>query len=247
MSSAPASLPLHNSCAGPRWDLVDVVLLDMDGTLLDLQFDNYFWLQLVPQRYALRHQLTLDAARAELTPRFVARVGTLDWYCTDYWARELALDIAGLKREIRERVRFLPGAEEFLVALRQHGRQRGMRTVLLTNAHRDSLDIKAQQTNLTRYFDAVVSSHQYGFPKESAQFWRKAQDELDFDPARTLFVDDSLAVLRAARQHGIAQIFAISRPDSAQDQRQIAEFPAVPAVANLLPIGSLPRDVGRQC
>lgn len=242
MSSAPASLPLPDCRARPRWDHVDVVLLDMDGTLLDLQFDNYFWLQLVPQRYALRRQLTLDAARAELTPRFIARQGTLDWYCTDYWSRELDLDIAGLKREIRERVRFLPGAEAFLVALRQHGRQCGMRTVLVTNAHRDSLDIKAQQTNLTRYFDAVVSSHQYGFPKESARFWRKAQDELGFDPARTLFVDDSLAVLRAARQHGIAQIFAISKPDTTQDQRQIAEFPGVPAIAELLPIDSLPRE-----
>lgn len=242
MSTAPASLPLHNFVR-PQWDRIDVVLLDMDGTLLDLQFDNYFWLQLVPQRYALRHSLTLDAARAQLTPRFLARQGTLDWYCTDYWSRELGLDIAGLKHEIREQVQFLPGAERFLATLREHGRQheqhgrrRALRTVLVTNAHRDSLGIKAQQTNLTRYFDAVVSSHQYGFPKETAQFWRKAQDELDFDPARTLFVDDSLAVLRAARQHGIAQIFAISKPDSAQDRRQIAEFPAVAAIADLLPV-----------
>lgn len=246
MSSAPASLPLHNF-ARPQWGRVDVVLLDMDGTLLDLQFDNYFWLHLVPQRYALRHSLSLDAARAELTPRFVARQGTLDWYCTDYWSRELALDIAGLKHEIRQQVRFLPGAEQFLAALRQPGEQvlqRRIRTVLLTNAHHDSLSIKARQTNLTRYFDAVVSSHQYGFPKESPEFWRKAQDELDFDPARALFVDDSLAVLRAARQHGIAQIFAISKPDSAQEQRQIAEFPAVPAIADLLPVDLSAGEVG---
>lgn len=220
----------------PHWDAVDVVLLDMDGTLLDLQFDNYFWLQLVPRRYALRHSLTLDAARAELTPRFAARQGTLDWYCTDYWSRELDLDIAGLKQEVREQVRFLPGAEQFLATLRRHAQQRGLRTALVTNAHRDSLAVKVRQTRLTRYFDAVVSSHQYGAPKETAEFWRKAQDELKFDPDRTLFVDDSLAVLRAAREHGIAQIFAISKPDSAQDQRQIAEFPAVPAIVDLLPI-----------
>lgn len=244
MSPAPASLPLHNF-ARPQWARVDVVLLDMDGTLLDLQFDNYFWLQLVPERYALRHSLTLDAARAELTPRFVARQGTLDWYCTDYWSRELKLDIAGLKHEIRERVSFLPRAEQFLVALRQQGQKRGIRIVLLTNAHRDSLSIKEQQTNLTRHFDAVISSHQYGFPKETQQFWRKAQEELNFDPARSLFVDDSLAVLRAARQHGIAQIFAISKPDSAQDQRQVPEFPAVPAIADLLPVDLPAGDDGQ--
>ncbi|HKE92719.1 MAG TPA: GMP/IMP nucleotidase, partial [Povalibacter sp.] len=196
MTSA-AQLP-----ARPDWTLIDAVLLDMDGTLLDLRFDNDFWLQLVPERFALRHSLTLEAARCELTPRFAAVQGTLDWYCTDYWTRELGLDIAALKHEVREQVRYLPGAQAFLGEMRR----RGLRTALLTNAHHDSLDIKASQTHLTGYFDAVVSSHRYGAPKESPEFWRRAQVELGFDPSRSLFVDDSLAVLRAARDFGIAQI-----------------------------------------
>lgn len=33
------------------WQAVDTVLLDMDGTLLDLAFDNYFWQKLVPETY----------------------------------------------------------------------------------------------------------------------------------------------------------------------------------------------------
>lgn len=229
MNSAPRSLPLVQTLR-PRWDCIDHVLLDMDGTLLDLRFDNYFWQELVPQRFAARHGLTLDAARQQLTPRFVARQGTLDWYCTDFWTRELDLNIAALKREVREQVRFLPGAEQFLVELRR----RAVQVVLLTNAHADSLDVKAGQTDLTRYFDVVISSHQYGAPKETPQFWSQAQAQLQFDAARSLFVDDSLAVLRSARQHGIAQIFAISKPDSGQEQRQIAEFPSVTAVLDLL-------------
>lgn len=229
MNSAPRSLPLVET-PRPRWDAVEFVLLDMDGTLLDLRFDNYFWLQLVPERFAARHGLTLDAARQQLTPRFAARQGTLDWYCTDFWSRELDLNIAALKREVREQVCFLPGAEQFLAELRQ----RGLHLALLTNAHEDTLDIKAGQTDLTRYFDAVVSSHRYGAPKETPQFWSQAQAQLQFDPARSLFVDDSLAVLRSARQHGIAQIFAISKPDSGQDQRQVAEFPSVPSILDLL-------------
>src|SRR3546814_2406990 len=55
-----------------NWQTADWVLLDMDGTVLDLAFDNYFWRELVPQRYALKHGLSLDAARAELAPRFSA-------------------------------------------------------------------------------------------------------------------------------------------------------------------------------
>lgn len=214
----------------PDWSRIDWVLLDMDGTLLDLNFDNYFWLELVPERYAQRHNLTIEDARRRLTPQFAAKQGSLDWYCTDYWTRELAIDIAELKREVSDRVRFLRGAEHFLTALRE----RAVRVALVTNAHQNSLSIKAQQTGLLKFFDAVVSSHRYGFPKEHAQFWPQLQLELQFDPARCLFIDDSMAVLRAARQYGIGQIFAVSRPDSQAPERRITEFDFIEAVHHLL-------------
>lgn len=214
-----------------HWDDHDIVLLDMDGTLLDLQFDNYFWLELVPARYAQANRLTLESARELLKPRFAAEQGSLNWYCTDFWTRELALDIADMKREIRERVQFLPGAEDFLRFLEQ----RGMRTVLVTNAHPDSLEVKVGQTQLGRYFQTIVTSHRYGAPKEQQAFWRKLQEELQFDPARALFIDDSLAVLRAAREFGIATILAVARPDTTRDARKIAEFAAIDGVAQLVP------------
>jgi HAD superfamily hydrolase (TIGR01509 family) len=214
----------------PHWDRVSLVLLDMDGTLLDLRFDNYFWLELVPERFARKHDLTVAAAKSLLAPRFAAKQGTLDWYCTDFWSRELALDIAALKREIREHVRFLPGARQFLVELRR----RGLRIVLVTNAHQDSLAIKAEQTGLLDYLDRAVSSNEYGFPKEHPQFWTRLQAELGYEPEKVLFVDDGLSVLRAARQHGIGQIFAITHPDSTQSARLVEEFPAVSGVAELL-------------
>ncbi len=214
----------------PQWQAIDTVLLDMDGTLLDLRFDNYFWLDLVPERYAAKHGLTLAEAREALRPMFADRQGTLDWYCTDFWSRALSLDIAGMKHEIREHVRFLPGAEEFLRALRRMN----VRVALVTNAHRDSLKVKATQTGLLNYFDVVFSSHSFGVPKEHPSFWQQLQAALGFDPSRTLFVDDSHSVLSAARKHGIAHIFAISRPDSGLDKREVTEFMSVEAVSHLL-------------
>jgi len=223
--------PLTRTATRPRWHEIDLVLLDMDGTLLDLRFDNYFWQRLVPERYALRHGMTHEQAQAHLSPKFSAKQGTLDWYCVEYWSRELDLDIAELKREIREQIRFLPGAEAFLAALRE----RALRTVLVTNAHHESLAIKAGQTDLMRYFDQVISSHRFGRPKEDLLFWEKLQAELGFERSRTLFVDDSLPVLRAARAFGIGQVFAISHPDSEQEGRIVREFPAVRSVQELLP------------
>lgn len=212
------------------WDRVDTVLLDMDGTLLDLEFDNYFWLELVPERFAARQQLPLDAAVAQLMPRFAAKQGTLDWYCLDYWSRELDLDIAALKREVGERVCFLPGARQFLMQLRA----RGLHVALVTNAHRDSLSVKAQRTGLTEYFHTTVSSHQYGVPKEHPQFWSRLAAQLGFERQRALMVDDTLTVLRAAREFGIGQVVAVTRPDTARPTRVVDEFPCTPAVIDLL-------------
>ena len=224
--------PTYTSAAAalPRWDEIDTVLLDMDGTLLDLRFDNYFWLEVLPEHYARRHALSVEAARAQLAPLFVAKQGTLDWYCIDFWTRELSLNIAELKRAERAHVRFLPGAERFLQAM--HARK--LDPVLVTNAHRGVLEIKAEQTGLLRYFQRIVSSHDLGVPKEHPQFWTLLQSELGFDPARCLFVDDSIAVLNAARGHGIGQIFAISRPDSTAAARAIAEFATVERIEELL-------------
>jgi 5'-nucleotidase len=214
------------------WAAVDTVLLDMDGTLLDLRFDNYFWLELVPSAYANLNGLELDVARADLTPRFAAYQGRLEWYCTDHWSRELNLDIPALKTTARKHIAWLPGAKQFLQRLRYIGK----RLLLVTNAHHDALAIKHAETLIGEHFDSLVSSHRYGYPKEHAEFWNSLHREHAFDPVRTLFIDDSLPVLRAARAHGIAHILAVTHPDTTQSVRECTEFAAIPRVAELLPI-----------
>jgi putative hydrolase of the HAD superfamily len=208
----------------PQWDRIDTVLLDLDGTLMDLAFDNYFWLECIPAAYAAARGLAPDEARAELLPRFRKWEGQLAWYCIDHWSRELGLDVAQMHHAERERMGWLPGAEEFLERLRERGKRR----VLVTNAHPETLRIKDGQTGVTRYFDAVFSSHTFRAPKESAVFWHGLREVEPFDPGRTMFVDDSLSVLRAARAANIRWIYAIRRQSGAE-----LEFSTVGSVAEL--------------
>lgn len=212
------------------WNAIDTVLVDMDGTLLDLAFDNYFWLDVVPERYARRHGLTVAESRAALAPRFAAKAGTLDWYCLEHWTRDLGLDLKTLKREHREHIRFLPGAPEFLAAVR--GRRK--RLCIVTNAHRDTFEVKAEHLGLDKLVDGVVCSHDFAAPKESADFWLALARHEPFDGARTLLIEDSLAVLMAARSHGVQHTVAIRRPDSRQPPRAIADFAAIDGVADLI-------------
>jgi HAD superfamily hydrolase (TIGR01509 family) len=213
-----------------EWPAVDTVLLDKDGTLLDLSFDNHFWLDLVPQHYGRLHGLELVEAKRVLAPRFRAVEGTLDWYCIDYWSRELGFDVAAITDDARERVMFHPGAEEFLARLAARTKRR----VLLTNAHPRTLAIKDRQVGLRCHFEAVYSTHPFGLPKEDPDFWPRFRATEAFDPGRTLFVDDSLPVLRAAQAFGVAWLRAILRPDSTRPPRAAGEFDAVDSVAELI-------------
>ncbi|MGH8283527.1 MAG: GMP/IMP nucleotidase [Gammaproteobacteria bacterium] len=218
----------------PDWSRVHTVFLDMDGTLLDLHFDNYFWREHVPLRYGERHGLSLVDAKAELMPRFRAMEGTLQWYCLDYWSQELDLDIVALKRELRHLIRVQPQAGDFLYRLRQSER----RLVLVTNAHADALTLKLECTHIDRHLHRVVSSHALGYPKETFGFWEKLYEIEPFNPDNSLLADDSLPVLRAAREYGIRQVFAMRRPDSQQPAREISEFASVETLAELMPAES---------
>jgi len=220
---------VQGSAHPPDWPAIDTVLLDMDGTLLDLGYDMLFWDELLPRRLAESRGVSIDEAHRLMRPIFDSTAGTLDWYCIDYWSRALAVDIAALKRATRHRTEWLPEARSFLAQLRSSGR----RIALVTNAHPEILAIKDAHLGICRRFDAVYSSHQFGVPKEDAAFWPQLAAREGYDPARTLFADDNRAVLEAARGHGIRWVYAVRRPVQRGPLRAVDDFPGVESVLEL--------------
>lgn len=214
-----------------NWSNIDTVLLDMDGTLLDLYFDNYFWREHVPQRYAELHSTTVEDAKRKLFPIFRNKEGTIDWYCVDYWTHTLGLDIAMLKQEVEHLIAIHPFVIEFLEALRSHQKT----VALVTNAHQKSLMLKMDRTSLHEHLEHVICAHDYGMPKEDPQFWYKLNGTLPFQPQRTLLIDDSLSVLRSAREYGINYLLAVYEPDSKNPRRDVEEFEAIESFSQIMP------------
>lgn len=219
----------------PWWESiigdVDTVLLDMDGTLLDLHFDNHFWLTLVPQKIAERQGISLKEAQQQMMGEYQKVMGTLQWYCLDYWAEKLDLNIVEAKREIEHLISMRDDTLPFLDALHDTGRE----VILVTNAHPDSLSLKVEHTKLDAHIDTLISTHSFGVTKESQALWQQLQQHLAFDPKRTLFVDDSLTILQSAQTFGIAHLLAVRNPDSQKPLRDISEFPAVEDYRVLVP------------
>ena len=214
------------------WDRIDTVLLDMDGTLLDLHYDNHFWQVHVPARYAEHHGLDPVVARDECFRRYNAKSGTLEWYCVDYWSDQLQLDIVQLKEEVAHLIAIHPDVPEFLAQARAAGK----RVALVTNAHHKSLTLKMQRTGLGVHFNAIHTSHRFGLAKEHPAFWAALRVEEPFEPGRTLLVDDSLPVLRSAQGYGIAHLLAVYQPDTRLPEKDVGEFSAIRRFAEIMPV-----------
>ncbi|MEW5745374.1 MAG: HAD-IA family hydrolase [Nitrospirota bacterium] len=214
-------IPLH---------AIDFVLLDMDGTLLDRYFDDYFWEHLVPEKYAEKHKVTFGKAREVLLALYKAHEGTLNWTDIDFWSRELHLDIPALKEQIRHLIEVHPHVIDFLGAMKEKNKK----VCLLTNAHYKVLDIKLKKTEIGGYFDRCITSFEMGYPKEMLEFWEKTQQLLGFDKERSLFIDDTPGVLRTAKAFGIKYLFLKIGANSKKKDAPSHEFPILKDYRELL-------------
>jgi HAD superfamily hydrolase (TIGR01509 family) len=213
------------------WSAIDTVLLDMDGTLLDLHYDNYFWLEYLPREYAAHKQISEEESSAHLQATFHSGEGTLQWYCLDHWSEQLGMDIPALKKEIQHMIRVRPFAIEFLRRL--HASRRDV--VMVTNAHPKTLELKMANVDITGWFDRVVISHDLEVPKENPDFWHRLQALHPFDPARTLLIDDTERVLDSAREFGIAHLLTLLQPDSQRQKRLDTRFPGIHHFDEIMP------------
>ena len=193
-----------------NWKNIDKVFLDLDGTLLDLHFDNHFWLEYVPVCYADHHGLPIEKARTHLMHRYSEVRGKLNWYCVEFWTNDLGLDIGQLKQEVSHKIAVHSNVEPFLERMNVLSK----RVVLVTNAHPVSYALKMKVTGLDQYFNNVVNAHDLNKAKEQDGFWQSVQAVEPFDPEKTLFVDDNEEVLACAASYGFTQLRSILKPDS---------------------------------
>jgi len=214
------------------WTQIDTVLLDMDGTLLDLNFDNYFWLEYLPQRYAEEFKVDPGEALNMIHEKTRKLEGTLEWYSTTYWTEALGIDVVALKHEVRHLVTELPFCHEFLDDLKAAEKD----IVMVTNAHHDSLNLKMDKTGMAHKFDKLITVHEFSLPKENIACWDEVQKLHPFDCQRTLLVDDNLNVLKSAERYGIANLLAVYQPDTRAPKKNVEHFQAIHSFQDILPV-----------
>lgn len=217
----------------PQFDWADIntVLLDMDGTLLDKHFDDYFWEQYIPEHYSLKHDLSIDEAKKELLERYQNVESTLCWTDLDYWSEQLDLDIPGLKTGLNHLIAVHPYVGEFLLFCRKKKKK----IFLVTNAHPKTLDIKLAKTSIGHLFDRIVCADEIGLAKEEGTFWQRLEQLLGFDKSTTLLADDTEKVLRSAAEYGMGQLIFIARSSSRKAVEYSSRYPSIEYFIELIP------------
>ena len=205
------------------WHQIHTVFLDMDGTLLDLHFDNHFWLEHMPKRYAEKHNISHEQASDILMQHSEATQGSLDWYCLDHWTSTFDMDVVALKHEVADKIAIRENVIQFL----SHLKTLNKRIVLLTNAHQNSVNLKFGYVKLEGYFDAVITSHDIGLAKEELGFWEALAQHENYDKNHSMFIDDNYDVLDNAKKIEIKYLLTISKPDSKKPVKDTLDYIAI--------------------
>lgn len=214
----------------PDWSHIDDVLLDMDGTLLDRHFDNFFFEEELPHRYATLHGLSCEEARHRLMAMYRSVEGELAWTDLNYWTKQVGIDVVGMHKELDHMIGFLPGAEEFLQSLRKLGK----RVTIVTNAHEAGVSVKVAKTGLDRYVDRIVDAFEVGYLKMRPEYWPNCQRLLGFDPARSLFMDDDEGCLMAAQAFGVAHLVHSAKSSSQLPPVLLPQFLSITGFSSLM-------------
>ena len=211
----------------------------MDGTLLDLAYDDFIWNHQLPIRYAATHGCTLEQSTQALFQFYQDYNHTLNWYSTRFWSAKVGVDTLALQHEFKHKVALRAGCIALLDALKTAGYP----CWIATNADCAGLQFKLEQMQIASYFDVIVSSETIGHAKESIEFWQKLHSLHPFCISSAYFIDDTEKVLNSAKKFGIGNLISIAQPSSTGKIRHESAYPMLNHLTDLMRMLNTPEDL----
>ncbi len=199
------------------------ILLDLDGVILNLEYDIKFWESWLPDQVANQSNRILEEIKAEIQAEIDIQKGTLNFYDLNYWDNLLNVDCMKIIKEQEEKCSYLEGSYEALQRLSTLNN----RMHIVTNGDPRVQEYKAETQNFLEFFDSIFYSMRAGYPKEEKEFWALARHNLNLDFEDAIFIDDDFKVITAAAKAGIKQVIWITPGKNRILQNGVETFPSL--------------------
>jgi putative hydrolase of the HAD superfamily len=164
--------------------MLRVISFDVDGTLVDLRFNELIWNEGIPLLYAEKMGIGLEEARKHVKQEY-DRVGEnrLEWYDIRYWFRYFGLE--GWRELLKSyEVTIYPEVPWVLNTLTKK-----YDLIAATNLTREFLDMEMK--DLRNFFKHVFSStSDFKQVKKTIGFYSKICDILQIKPQEMVHVGD---------------------------------------------------------
>jgi len=133
-----------------------VISFDLDGTLVDKNFDDALWFQEIPKLYSEKHGVSFQEAWNHCTSCYDG-LGDQDlrWYDIDYWLEkfEIGADSSRLIDDLSHTIKLFDDSVPVLEFLKN----KGFKLVVISNANRKFLDVKMRAEGMNYFFSRVFS------------------------------------------------------------------------------------------
>jgi len=199
------------------------ILLDLDGVILNLEYDIKFWESWLPDHVANQSNRNLEEIKAEIQAEIDIQRGTLNFYDLNYWDDLLNVDCMKIIKEQEEKCSYLEGSYEALQRLSTLKNP----MYILTNGDPRAQEYKAETQNFLEFFDSIFYSMHAGYSKEEKEFWALARHNLNLDFEDAIFIDDDFKVITAAAKAGIKQVIWITPGKNRVLQNGVETFPSL--------------------
>ena len=197
------------------------ILSDLDGVILDLNYDMKFWQSWLPEHVANQTNQSIEETQAEIQAEINKQRGTLNFYNLNYWDDFLNVDCMQIIKEKEEKCSYLEGSHEALQRLSALKNPKH----ILTNGDPRVQEYKAQSQDFWRFFDSIFYSMRAGYPKEQKEFWALARHNLNLCFEDAMFIDDGYNVVTAAVKAGLKKVIWITPGKNRILQNGIETFP----------------------
>lgn len=206
----PETLTIEKNRSNGAKPVIQAVIFDLDGVLMNTEWISYQVWQEVTQKYGgalpIGHYTTMTGMTAEETGEYVMRVTGVKFDL----AKTVAYVWQTVTGKINEGIEPLPGSVALLEALKG----RGLPLAIASNSPVAYIENALKGLGLRPYFQAISGVDQVERGKPFPDLYLRAAQLLGVSPERCLAVEDSYVGSQAALRAGMRVLAVPAKEDS---------------------------------